>query len=204
MNQDAGATPLFTTIHREQRRSACVLPSMRRSITLVILGLTAVGCSKTATKQPIPPTPTESVEAPAASKDTTPPPSAPNVSVSDEIAKQCRLRFENLQATPKFGYDDEELLPADRDMLQQVANCLTRGPLKNAKVDLVGRTDPRGTDEYNLALGNRRAYSVRAYLQRLGVPPDRLSPTTRGEIDATGAGEMGWQTDRRVDLQLAN
>lgn len=109
-----------------------------------------------------------------------------------------------MKAAPKFGYDEEELAPADRDLLQQVADCLTLGPLKNARVDLVGRTDPRGTDEYNLALGNRRAYSVRTYLQRLGVPPDRLSPTTRGEIDATGADESGWQTDRRVDLELAN
>jgi peptidoglycan-associated lipoprotein len=124
--------------------------------------------------------------------------------VSDDIAKQCRLRFANVQEAPKFGYDEEELLPADRDMLQQVAECLTRGPLKNAKVDLVGRTDPRGTDEYNLGLGNRRAYHIRSYLQRLGVPPDRLSPTTRGETEATGNDETGWQNDRRVDLQLAN
>ena len=178
---------------------------MRRSVTLAILGLAVVACSKTATKQTIPPTATEAIEPPTASKkDSTPPPTTPNVSVSDDIAKQCRLRFANVQEAPKFGYNDEELLPADRDMLQQVADCLTRGPLKNANVDLVGRTDPRGTDEYNLALGNRRAYSVRTYLQRLGVPPSRLSPTTRGEIDATGAEEMGWQTDRRVDLQLAN
>lgn len=177
--------------------------SMTRPVTVALLFIVVSACSKTATKQTIPPpkaiTSVETSPAPTASA-----PPAPNVGVSDDISKQCRLRFANVQAAPKFGYDEEELLPADRDILQQVADCLTRGPLKNAKVDLVGRTDPRGTDEYNLALGNRRAYSVRSYLQRLGVPPDRLSPTTRGEIDATGAEEAGWQTDRRVDLQLAN
>ncbi len=176
---------------------------MKRPATFILLSIMAFACSKAATKQTIPPPEQATVDTPAP-REATPPPTAPNVGVSDDIAKQCRLRFANVRAAPKFGYDDEDLLPADRDILQQVADCLTRGPLKNAKVDLVGRTDPRGTDEYNLALGNRRAYSVRSYLQRLGVPPDRLSPTTRGEIDATGAEEAGWQTDRRVDLELAN
>ena len=71
-------------------------------------------------------------------------------------------------------------------------------------MQLVGHTDPRGTDEYNLGLGTRRAESVRTYLQRLGVPATRLGPTTRGELDASGSDEAGWQRDRRVDLQLAN
>ena len=177
---------------------------MKLPATWVASLFIAASCGKSATKQTIPP-PSASSEDPApTSSAVTPPPTAPNVGVSNDIAQQCKLRFANVKAAPKFGYDEEELAPADRDLLQQVANCLTLGPLKNARVDLVGRTDPRGTDEYNLALGNRRAYSVRTYLQRLGVPPDRLSPTTRGEIDATGADESGWQTDRRVDLELAN
>jgi peptidoglycan-associated lipoprotein len=69
-------------------------------------------------------------------------------------------------------------------------------------VQLVGRADDRGTEEYNLGLGTRRAESVSTYLQRLGVPAHQLQPSTRGAIDATGVNESGWRTDRRVDLEL--
>jgi peptidoglycan-associated lipoprotein len=124
------------------------------------------------------------------------------VGVSDDLAKQCNLRFANTEQAPKFGYDQAELLPADRDILQQVAECLLRGPLKGRNVQLIGRADPRGTDEYNMGLGTRRAENVRTYLERLGVPASRLAPTTRGDLDASGSDETSWQRDRRVDLQL--
>jgi peptidoglycan-associated lipoprotein len=88
--------------------------------------------------------------------------------------------------------------------LQQVADCLTKGPLKGRSVKLVGRADPRGTDEYNLGLGSRRAESVRSYLTRLGVPAARLSPSTRGDLDASGTDETSYRRDRRVDLKLVN
>lgn len=121
---------------------------------------------------------------------------------SDDLVKQCTLQFASVEQAPKFGFDQAELLPADRDVLEQVAECLTRGPLKDRAVRLVGRADPRGTDEYNLALGTRRAQAVGSYLLRLGVPAPRLTPTTRGDLDAVGDDETGWQRDRRVDLQL--
>jgi peptidoglycan-associated lipoprotein len=129
---------------------------------------------------------------------------SPNVGVSDELTKKCSLRFASVEQTPKFGYDAAELMQSDRDVLQQIAECLVRGPMKGRSVQLVGRADPRGTEEYNLGLGTRRAETVRSYLERLGVPASRMAPTTRGEIDATGADEPGWQRDRRVDLQLVN
>ena len=131
-----------------------------------------------------------------------PVPTSPHVGVSDDLAKQCSLRFANADQAPKFGYNEAELLPSDRDILQQVAQCLLKGPLQGRNVQLIGRADPRGTDEYNLGLGTRRAENVRTYLQRLGVPPSQLAPTTRGALDASGSDETGWQRDRRVDLQL--
>ena len=75
--------------------------------------------------------------------------------------------------------DEEELLPTDRDVLQQVATCLTTGPLHGKAVQLVGRSDPRGTDEYNLGLGSRRARAVSDYLARLGVPSTQLATKTK-------------------------
>ena len=88
-------------------------------------------------------------------------------------------------------------------MLDQLATCLTTGALKGKSVSLIGRADPRGTDEYNLGLGSQRAGSVSSYLTRLGVQANQLGVTTRGSLDATGTDESGWQKDRRVDITLA-
>jgi peptidoglycan-associated lipoprotein len=163
-----------------------------------------LACGGKSPKKQSAPTPPASEQAPPAVAEPAPVAASPNVGVSDDLAKKCSLKFANVEQAPKFEYDDAELQPSDRDVLQQVADCLVRGPLQGRTVQLVGHADPRGTDEYNLGLGTRRAETVRSYLQRLGVPSNRLAPTTRGEIDATGMDESGWQRDRRVDLQLVN
>jgi peptidoglycan-associated lipoprotein len=167
-----------------------------------VCAATGLGCGGKAKKQAIP-TPTGAASANATPATAEKPVAAsPNVGVDSDLAKQCGLRFANTESAPKFGFDDAELLPADRDVLQQVANCLIKGPLAGRGVQLVGRADPRGTDEYNLGLGTRRAQTVKTYLERLGVPAARMYPTTRGDVDASGRDETGWQRDRRVDLQL--
>ena len=53
-----------------------------------------------------------------------------------------------------------------------------------------------------MALGQRRADSVDAYIDRHGVPASRIETTSRGAMDATGQDESGWAHDRRVDVQL--
>ncbi|MEO8843400.1 MAG: OmpA family protein [Kofleriaceae bacterium] len=129
-------------------------------------------------------------------------PVSPGVAVSDSLAKQCELKLNNTQAAPKFDFDTSELVASDRDVLQQIATCVTSGPLKGKKLELTGRADPRGTEEYNLGLGTRRAGSVKTFLQRLGVGDGQLAETTRGALDANGTDENGWSTDRRVDISL--
>jgi len=168
----------------------------------VIAAISFGGCGSKA-KQPVAPvTPVAAEPAPAATAE--PVAASPNVNVSDDLAKQCKLKFANVEVAPKFALDDSQLLPEDRNVLEQVAECLVRGPLKGRSVQLVGRADPRGTEEYNLGLGTRRADRVRSYLERLGVPGPRLTPTTRGDLDARGSDESGWREDRRVDLELVN
>jgi peptidoglycan-associated lipoprotein len=172
--------------------------------TIIFLSVTMIACggkAKTPAKPPSAPA-TAVPGPPAAAKPAVA--ASPNVAVSDDLARQCNLRFAGAEQAPKFGFDAAELTPEDRDILQQVAQCLVKGPLEGRSVQLVGRADPRGTDEYNLGLGTRRAESVRQYLQRLGVPATRLAPTTRGDLDASGVDETSWQRDRRVDLKLAN
>ena len=101
----------------------------------------------------------------------------------------------------KFDFNAFELTQQDRSVLQQIATCLTTGPLKGKQLELVGRADPRGTEEYNLGLGDRRAHTVSEYLERLGVKT-QIEAKTRGALDATGTDESSWSQDRRVDLQV--
>ena len=88
------------------------------------------------------------------------------------------------------------------DVLAQIAKCVTTGPLAGRALELVGRADPRGESEYNMALGERRASSVREYLSRLGVDRAKLIESSRGKLDAMGTDENGWRRDRRVDILL--
>ncbi len=178
----------------------------RLQITL-FASLSVTGCAH---KQPpvattaIAPAPAAPAPSPPAVADKAPAPISPNIAATDNIARQCQLRFHDVGDAPKFGFDDFQLLPADRTVLEQVAQCLTVGPLQGRPVSLVGRADPRGTEEYNLGLGTRRAEMVAGYLLHLGVPSSQLSRTTRGALDASGGDETGWQVDRRVDLELSS
>jgi peptidoglycan-associated lipoprotein len=131
-------------------------------------------------------------------------PASPSLHVSEDLARACKLQLNDIASTPKFDFDKSDLLPADHDVLAKIAECLTTGPLKGQNVRLVGRADARGEAQYNMALGARRASSVGDYLARLGVDKKQLETTSRGELDAVGTDEAGWQTDRRVDIVLAH
>jgi peptidoglycan-associated lipoprotein len=127
---------------------------------------------------------------------------SPNLALSGDIMSMCGIKAAATAAPPQFDYDKEELTPDDRAVLDQLADCLTKGALKGKPVSLVGRADPRGTEEYNIGLGSRRSGSVSTYLEHLGVTQAQLAVTTRGALDATGTDESGWAKDRRVDILL--
>ena len=123
--------------------------------------------------------------------------------LSDRLRQACSIStIESIKEAPKFDFDRQAILPEDQDVLAQIAQCLTTGPLKGQSVNLVGRADPRGTPEYNLALGARRSDAVLKYLGDLGVGAPQMKETSRGALDATGNDEATWQTDRRVDIDL--
>ena len=128
------------------------------------------------------------------------------IAVSDVIAQACGITPRAETKAPsaaRFDYDSAALSEDDRAMLGQVARCLAEGPLKDRKVVLTGRADPRGEPEYNMTLGGSRADAVFRYMVDLGVGRPRMAATSRGEIDATGKDEAGWAHDRRVDIELA-
>ena len=80
----------------------------------------------------------------------------PGVNVSPEIAEACDIHFGDVEAAPKFDFDKSDLRADERALLDQVATCVTTGPLRGRSLALVGRADPRGDLEYNFALGESR------------------------------------------------
>lgn len=92
-----------------------------------------------------------------------------------------------------FGLDD-----ADRSTLQRQASWLAQYP--NINVTIEGHCDERGTREYNLALGERRANAAKNYLVSLGVSPARISVVSYGKErpEALGSDEQSWAQNRRA------
>ena len=125
-----------------------------------------------------------------------------SLALSSDIVQLCGIKATPSGASPKFAFDRADLSDDDHNVLQQLATCMRTGPLQSKSVELIGRADSRGTAEYNLALGSRRARNVNDYLQSLGVNETFLSQTSRGALDATGTDEAGWANNRRVDIML--
>lgn len=123
-----------------------------------------------------------------------------DVSLSKSIRDLCQI--DDSDRAPKFDFDSSQLSSSDRDILQQVAKCMTDGALKGKNVELIGRADPRGEQEYNMGLGSSRATAAHSYLKGLGIADSRMSETSRGALDATGHDEEGWAKDRRVDIRV--
>jgi peptidoglycan-associated lipoprotein len=124
------------------------------------------------------------------------------VNISDGIRQACGIVGGGVSKAPKFDFDESTLSQEEKDLLALVAKCLTEGPLKGKSIQLVGRADERGEQEYNMQLGGRRADTVVRYLEGLGVQSGRMGATSRGKLDATGHDEQGWRNDRRVDINL--
>ncbi len=102
---------------------------------------------------------------------------------------------------PFFHFDSASTAKAD-PTLQTLANCMKDGPLKGKSIRLIGRTDPRGTEEYNEKLGQERAKSVKDYLVKSGVEEARIETSSRGKEDSSPAPE-DWPSDRRVQIELS-
>lgn len=97
-----------------------------------------------------------------------------------------------------FAFDSSELTPAGRDTIARNGDCARQRSISG--VTLTGYCDPRGTEQYNLALGERRAQAVRRYLVSLGVPESALSTHSVGSEFAQGSDEESWARDRRVEF----
>jgi len=95
-----------------------------------------------------------------------------------------------------FGFDEFVLNTEATSRLQDAVKCIKSVTGRTVRVE--GHCDPRGIEEYNLALGDRRARSVYNYLTRLGVASSKLRTVSKGKLEATGTDEASWAKDRKV------
>jgi peptidoglycan-associated lipoprotein len=105
--------------------------------------------------------------------------------------------------TVYFDFDSSAIKPTEREKLRAAKEYLDSHP--GYRLLLEGHCDWRGTAEYNLGLGDRRANATKLYLQSLGVSVDKLDTLSKGSLEATrNADAATMQRDRRVSLVVVN
>ncbi|MEK7685582.1 MAG: peptidoglycan-associated lipoprotein Pal [Verrucomicrobiota bacterium] len=106
------------------------------------------------------------------------------------------------QQTVYFDFDRSAVKPGEKAKIEAVAAHLKNETAN--KVEIEGHCDERGTEEYNRALGERRALAVREYLVNLGIAADRISTVSFGEDKAAveGHDEAAWAKNRRGEFVL--
>ena len=168
------------------------------------LGLGAAACAKkqAAIVQPTPPPPTAPTAPPAPPPPPAPPAAAPapRPLTEDELFAQKsldQLNKERPLGDVFFELDRSTIRDDARASLTTNANWLKRWT--GTRITIEGHCDERGTAEYNLGLGERRANAVKAYLVELGVPGDRITVVSKGKESpfCTESNEACWQQNRR-------
>jgi peptidoglycan-associated lipoprotein len=153
---------------------------------LVLLSMILAGCSTVTPeeKEPVLDASTRGVEFPTAEPEPEPEPVV-----------------EVIPTTFYFEFDQSILSDEARDVLMKHAERLREKP---AKIRLEGHADERGTPEYNMALGERRAEAVRDFLLSQGVDKEMMDVISYGEQypAAMESDEESWALNRRVELQL--
>ena len=174
---------------------------------LLIVGfaIVLVGCPKKA--PPVKPAePAKPKEAPVTRaevpKPPPAPPAAPKVEVEDADAKRAREFQGAMRAFESelvhFDFDRSEVKNEFKPVLARKANFLRR--FKNARIQIEGHCDDRGSIQYNLALGDRRANSAKAYLVALGIATNRISTISFGEERpmVRASNDAAWTKNRRA------
>jgi peptidoglycan-associated lipoprotein len=125
----------------------------------------------------------------------------PYVSTAETEANKLAAEMQELQKQSiYFDYDQYTVKPEYQDIIQKQAQFIKDH--NNDVVTVEGNTDERGSSEYNLALGDKRANAVRKNLELLGVPDGQINTVSLGEDKPrlTCHEEQCWQEDRRDDF----
>jgi peptidoglycan-associated lipoprotein len=123
---------------------------------------------------------------------------------ADSLEQASAALREELAGLIHFEFDRSGIQSADRAALDRKAAILTANPA--VRVRIVGYCDERGSDEYNLALGNRRAAAAKQYLIERGIDAGRLDAVSLGSASPIDSShnEAAWALNRRAGFQLAS
>jgi peptidoglycan-associated lipoprotein len=118
------------------------------------------------------------------------------------IPENVALKSESALATIYFEYDRAKIAPEAQDALAANARWLRDNP--SVRVLMEGHCDERGTNEYNLALGERRTLAAKSYLTSLGIEESRMFTISYGEERPADFGhvEEAWSKNRRVEFKV--
>jgi len=187
----------------------------RRVVLLMFLSLSVLTASSCRSRRQVPPPqtapPVETATAPeptvpvqSPDRDFEPPKAPPEDVLSEDIREADRMARERGWIRDAFFAFDASTLDADaQEALQQSATWLRSHPEFRIRVE--GHCDERGTEQYNLALGDRRADTAASYLATLGVDRSRIQTVSYGEERPfeEGSNETAWAQNRRAHLVLS-
>ena len=179
-------------------------------LAAALLVFAGLACRKPApAPAPVAPKAEAPAAQPAAAKNT----AADSAKAAEDAAEAARkaaaaaeLAYRNAAAAAlkdvHFAFDKSDIEDADKPVLQGVADFMKAYPKAVLVID--GNCDERGTVEYNLGLGERRAHAAMAYLTGLGVSADRLTTLSYGKEKpvCTDSVESCWQRNRRAHFAL--
>lgn len=183
---------------------------------VITMALGAAGCAKQQIVKADEPLPVASAPQPKGEVSAERRPDAPKaepVPVRQEAPAQPAAT-QQLQATSQagallpslekiyFDFDSPTLSKDARETLARNAEVMRKDP--GLRVQIEGHCDERGSDEYNLALGDKRARAALQYLSALGIPADRLSAISFGKEKPANPEhtEAGWRENRRDEFQV--
>lgn len=184
---------------------------MKRLVTTATLlaAVSIAGCGKKAPAPVISPEPLIVARDDSAARDSA---ARADAARRDSVAREERLRAERVAALAAaratllapiyFGYDRSELSDDSRRNLDAKQSTLRTIPEFQLKIS--GHADERGSDEYNLALGQRRAVAAKRYLVDHGIEASRLEVVSYGEERpvCTASEETCWSKNRRAEFEI--
>jgi peptidoglycan-associated lipoprotein len=169
------------------------------TLTLIVLAasVSLAACKNKDEPETTPPT-TQSSSSETPAEDDEDPEKA-KIRISPQVQELCGIAADQAN----FDFNSANLSKEAKATLDLVAECFLTGPGVGKNLNLVGHADPRGTEDYNFALGQKRAGNVGKYLNSKKLGSDRVESSSRGELDAKGTDEASWADDRFVDILLA-
>ena len=189
------------------------VPSARTLVLLAVAAASLAACRKKPAPAPVPTTTTtvnqDSINAARAREDSVRRANERAAFVRDSIASAQGDRDRALAAARAaltapvyFDYDMSEIRDDARSSLESKLPVLTANPAIHIRV--AGHTDSRGSDEYNLALGQRRASSVKAFLSERGIDASRVEIVSFGRERPTCSeeAESCWSRNRRAEFEV--